>query len=150
MLVKMIVKMGKLKKLFLGKTEDTGIQLFRSTQSSQYSYLIDLVFYLLMVNLFHTPYLMARLISYMLGTTASYFFSVLWIFPSRNVSNRYLEYGGFAAVGLIGAAENIAIMVLFKEVFGLYHLYANVFASIIVFFFSFFLRKILLFKNKDK
>ena len=141
---------NRLKTLFLGKTIDTKVQLFRSSQSSQYSYFVDLGFYVLMVNVLSVPYLIARLISYTIGMTCSYFISVLWIFPSRNVSNRFAEYGGFAVIGLIGAVENIALMALFSEVFGLYHLYANILAGIIVFFFNFFVRKILLFRDSNK
>ena len=139
-----------IKKLYWGKTENTKLQLFRSTQSSQYSYLLDLGLYILMVNVLSVPYPIARFISYMIGTTMSYFLSVLWIFPSRNISNRFLEYGSFAAVGVLGAGENILLMAFFKEILGIYHLYANVLAGMIVFFFSFFVRKILLFRKTNK
>jgi putative flippase GtrA len=85
----------------------------------------------------------------MAGTTVSYVFSILWIFPTRNVSNRFFEYGGFAVVGIIGALENIALMAFLKEVVGLYHVHANIIAGLIVFFLNFFTRKILLFREKE-
>ena len=124
--------------------------MFRSTQSSQYSYLLDLGLYLVMVNILMVPYPIARFVSYMIGTTMSYFLSVWWIFPSRNISNRFLEYGSFAGVGVLGAGENVVLMAFFKEILGLYHLYANILAGVIVFFISFFVRKILLFRKTNK
>jgi putative flippase GtrA len=139
-----------LKKLYLGKTEDTKIQLFRSTQSSQYSYLFDLGFYLLLVNVFSVPYLLARFISYGLGTTVIYFFSIIWIFPSRNVSNQFLEYGSFMSVGIIGAAGNVLLLAFFTEIVGIYHLYGNIVSGMIIFSFNFFTRKFLLFRRRNK
>jgi len=141
---------GVIKKLYLGKTEDTKIQLYRSTQSSQYSYLLDLSTYILMVNFLSVPYPIARFVSYMIGTTMSYLLSVLWIFPTRNVSNRLLEYGGFAAIGAFGAGQNILLMVVLKELLGMNHIYANIIASIVIFFVSFSIRKVLLFRKSNK
>jgi putative flippase GtrA len=139
-----------IKGLYCGKTEDTKIQIYRSTQSSQYSYLLDLGLYILMVNVLFVPYPVARFISYMIGTTMSYILSILWIFPSRNVSNRLLEYGGFASIGVLGAGENILLMAFLKESFGMYHVHANIIASMAVFFVSFFIRKMLLFRKSYK
>lgn len=139
-----------IKKLYIGKTEDTKIQLYRSTQSSQYSYLIDLGIYWLMVESLFIPYPLARFLSYMTGTTLNYLLSILWIFPNRTIANRYLEYAGFAGVGFIGAGANIVLMILLKEFLGLYHLHANLIGGITVFFFLFIIRKILLFRKSDK
>lgn len=139
-----------IKKLYCGKTDNIKIQIFRSTQSSQFSYLLDLGFYLLMTNLLYISYPAARFFSYMAGTTISYILSIIWVFPSRNISNRFLEYGGFAVIGVVGAVENILLMIVFTNFFSLYHVYANIFAGIIVFFISFVSRKLLLFRKINK
>lgn len=140
---------NRLKQLFVEKTEDTRIQLFRSTQSSQYSYLFDLGIYLLLVEILSVPYLAARLVSYLAGTTMSYFLSILWIFPSRKVDNRWLEYGSFITIGLAGAVGNLGLMAILKEILGFHHIPANIAAGITVFFFSFTLRKIFLFSRRE-
>lgn len=141
---------SKLKFFFIDRTDDTKIQLFRSIQSSQFSYLVDLGFYMFMVEILFFPYLLSRLISYMIGTTVSYLLSVHWIFPTRTVENRWMEYGSFAGIGLLGAGANLLLMALFMEKLGFYHLYANIIAGLIVFILSFTLRKILLFTKRQK
>ncbi len=139
-----------MKNLFTGRTDNTYLQLFRSTQSSLIAFLADFVLYLLLSQILSVHYLIARVISYIFGMTISYFLSVKWIFKTRKVTNRFLEYGGFAAVGMIGAIENIALMVLFKEIAGFHHIFANISAGLIVFFFNFFGRKFLLFRKTNK
>lgn len=145
-----MISRERIKQLYLKKTDDLRIQLFRSTQGSVISYIFDLGSYLIFVNVLNIPYLLARFISYAIGTTVSYFFSILWIFPSRSVASKFLEYGSFLSVGIIGAAGNIVLLAIFTEVIGLYHVYGNVISGILVFFFNFFIRKILLFRKSIK
>ncbi len=133
------------------KTDDTGKQLYLSVLCSSIAFSSDFAFYYLLTEGIGTvPHLLARFISYSVGMTISYFLSVKFIFNSRNVPNRLIEYGGFVAVGMIGAAENIGLMAFFENIAGLNHLLANVIAGSIVFFFNFFGRKLLLFRKSRR
>ncbi len=133
---------------FAGRTDDIKKQLYLSVFCSIIAFSSDFAFYFLLTEgIGNLPHLLARFISYSAGMTISYFLSIKFIFNSRNVSNRLIEFSGFVAVGMIGAAENIGLMAFFERIVGLNHLLANIIAGSIVFFFNFFGRKLLLFRK---
>jgi putative flippase GtrA len=136
-----------IKELLIQKTDNTGIHLFRSMGSSGLAFLFDFLILILLVEIFHIYYITAAIAGFITGTTFLYFISVLWIFDSRRLKNRLLEYFLFMFVGLIGGFLNIVFFWIITEKIGFYYMFSRIFAATIIFIFNFTSRKIILFSK---
>lgn len=136
-----------LEKIFIGKTDSTLIHFLRSIASGSISSILDLFTLIILVEIFNFNYLAGGVIGLIFGTTLNYFISVKWIFNSRNVENKQLEYIIFIFLGLIGGILNIAFLWFLTDKVGIYYIISRIAAASIVFIFNFLARKIILFKK---
>lgn len=56
------------------------------------------------------PYLAANAAAFALGAAFAYLGSVRWVFARRRLSDRGLEFGLFAAIGIVGLLVNEAVL----------------------------------------
>ena len=136
-----------LKEVFINKTENSGIHLIRGIGSSGIAFIVDFLILILLVEIFHIHYIAGAIAGFIAGTTLLYFISVSWIFISRRVDNRLLEYILFIFLGIIGGILNILLLWIFTEKAGIYYMISRLMAAGMVFLFNFLSRKIILFSK---
>ena len=136
-----------LKEIFIYKTDNPQIHLIRAIGSSGLAFLVDFLILILLVEIFHIHYITGATAGFIAGTTLLYYLSVLWIFISRRIDNRFLEYSLFLFVGIIGGILNILLLWIFTEKADIYYMVSRMMAACLVFMFNFLSRKLILFSK---
>lgn len=134
--------------LFSSKTENTLIQLFRYFFVGGFAFVVDYGSLFILTEYCGVNYLTSAAIAFILGLLVNYLISILWVFGKRTVTNRWVEFLIFAVIGLIGLVLNEAIIYFGSEILGLHYMFSKLCSTAIVFFWNFFARKIILYKNK--
>ena len=136
-------------KLFKEETDNTLIQLFRYGFVGGAAFLVDYVVLVLLTEVFGMHYLLSATISFILGLVTNYLLSVVWVFNKRTLGNRWAEFAVFAIIGVIGLGLNALIMYVCTDKLGIHYMISKIISTVIVFFWNFFARKIILFKAKS-
>ncbi|MCK5672958.1 MAG: GtrA family protein [Spirochaetales bacterium] len=134
-----------LKKIIIGKTDNSKIHLLRSIFSSGIAFAADFLILILLVEKFHLHYIISGTAGFLTGTTLLYFISVSWIFSSRRIQRKSLEYALFIFLGIIGGILNILFLWVFTDKFAVYYMVSRMIAATLVFFFNYLSRKLLIF-----
>jgi len=135
--------------IFKEKTDNTLLQLFRYTFVGGFAFIIDFVTLYTLTEFVKIHYLISAGIAFIFGLTVNYFFSVKWVFNNRVMKNRSLEFLLFTLIGLVGLGLNELFLWILTDFFLIYYLFSKIITTIIVYFWNFFARKIILF-NKQK
>lgn len=124
------------------------IQLLRYLVSGGVAFLVDTGLLALLTETFGEKHLLLWTgISFGVGLLVTYLFSIKWVFDRRNVRRRTVEFAVFAAIGVSGLLLTELFMWLFARRLGLFYLLAKVITTVIVFFWNFAAKKLLLFRN---
>ena len=126
------------------------IQLFRYLIAGGTAFAVDFTLLWFCTEKIGINYLVSTVIGYFFGLTVSYLMSVLWVFDQRRTRNVALEMGGFTLIGLIGVGLTSLLMWLLTEKWGLYYLLSKIATTVIVFFWNFFAKKVILFTGIAK
>jgi putative flippase GtrA len=133
--------------LFRGKTDNTFFQLIRYTFVGGLAFLIDFGTLYTLTEFFHFHYLLSAGIAFLLGLLTNYFISTRWVFTSRSVKNKKLEFLIFAVIGLVGLGLNELFIWIFTSLLSIYYLLSKILTAILVYLWNFFVRKMILFKK---
>lgn len=136
-------------KLFKDETENTLIQLIRYGFVGGAAFLVDYGVLVLLTEVFGMHYLLSATISFILGLITNYLLSVVWVFNNRTLGNRWAEFAVFAIIGVIGLGLNALIMYVCTDKMGIHYMISKIISTVIVFFWNFFARKVILFKAKS-
>ncbi len=136
-------------KLFIEKSNSTAIHFVRSIASGSASSLLDFITLILLVEVFNFHYLTGGIFGLILGTTVNYFISVFWIFNSRRVDSKKIEYIIFIFLGLIGGILNILLFWFLTDSLEIFYMLSRIIAAALVFIFNFLARKVILFSKKQ-
>jgi putative flippase GtrA len=151
-----------LHRLLLVKTDNTLIQFFRYGIVGAVTFFIDMgiLYSLTLSPVFVRYYILAVTISSGTALLCTYVLSVLWVFKKRNMTNLRFEFIIFCVIGIVGLLLNYLLVwflteVLLKSVFvvdvkRIRILIAKPVTTVIVFFWNFFLRKLILFGGKPR
>jgi putative flippase GtrA len=142
------VFLGKIRYIFIGETNSTLLQLFRYTFVGGAAFIADFGTLYILTEYFKIHYLVSAAISFILGLLINYFLSVKWVFNSRAMKNRTLEFLLFTLIGVIGLGLNELFLWILTDVLLIYYLLSKIFTTIIVYFWNFFARKFLLFRKQ--
>ena len=135
-----------LKIVFVDKTNNTLIQLFRYLFVGGVAFIADISTLALLTEKFAVHYLLSAGVAFLVGLTVNYLISIYWIFPKSSLSNRSAEFAVFAAVGVIGLGLNEAAMWIFTDTLSFHYMASKVISTAVVFFWNFIARKILLYR----
>ncbi len=147
---------------------NTLYQMFLFALAGAVATVVDWVFYYIFLHIFTFKYgyMPASCIGFIFGVLVSYYISIKWIFTARNIKNRKLELFIFFIIGIIGLALTQLFMYLFNEInpfkeitqmlsnllsplFVLAHEWSSrIIVTVIVFFWNFFARKVIIFNDK--
>jgi len=128
------------------KTEKTSIQLFRYFFVGGAAFLIDFSSLYILTDFFGIYYLSSAAIAFIMGLLTNYILSISWVFNKRTYDNIISEFTLFTILAIIGLTLNEVLLWEFTNNLNIYYLYSKVLATGIIFFFNFFIRKIILFQ----
>ncbi|MDR3665986.1 MAG: GtrA family protein [Ignavibacteriaceae bacterium] len=141
--------MAKIISVFKGKTDNTLLQLFRYSFVGGFAFLIDFGTLFILTEYCHLYYLVSAGLAFILGLMVNYFLSLKWVFNSRTIGNRWLEFLFFSAIGLIGLGLNELFLWILTDFLAIYYLISKIITTFIVYFWNFFARKMMLFNKKN-
>lgn len=133
--------------LFREKTDNTFLQLIRYTIVGGFAFLIDFGTLYILTEFAHLHYLLSAGIAFILGLLTNYFLSIRWVFDTRIVRDKKLEFIIFAVIGLIGLGLNELFLWIFTDLLDIYYLGSKVLTAILVYLWNFFARKRILFRK---
>ena len=134
-------------KIIIKKTNNGFIQFVRYGLVSVIALAVDFGGMVLLVELFSIHYLVAATVSFISGLAVNYLLSRAWVFTERKYESRVKEFIIFTSIGIVGLLLNNSIMWLAVERIGIYYIFSKIIATILVFFWNFGLRKMLVFKE---
>ena len=134
-------------KIIIKKTNNGFIQFVRYGLVSVIALAVDFGCMVLLVELFSMHYLVAATVSFISGLVVNYLLSRAWVFTERKYESRVKEFIIFTGIGIVGLLLNNSIMWLAVERIGIYYIFSKIIATILVFFWNFGLRKMLVFKQ---
>jgi putative flippase GtrA len=127
-------------------TQSTLVQFFRYTVVGGVAFVVDFGLLYAFTHYGGVYYLTSATLAFVVGLVINYTFSVRWVFSRRAVSNRWVEFGLFALVGVLGLGLNDLSMWLLTSVAGFYYLYSKLMTTALVFVWNFAVRKVSLFR----
>jgi putative flippase GtrA len=139
----------KILSVFKGNTNNIVLQLIRYGFVGSFAFLVDFGTLAFLTEFFHIHYLVSAGIAFILGLIINYYLSVKWVFNSRAMENRWLEFLLFSLIGLVGLGLNELFLWLLTDIMFIYYLLSKIITTFIVLFWNFFARKVVLF-NKQK
>lgn len=132
-----------IKQLFIGKTEDSRIQIVRNVIVESIRLGVNtLVLFLMNEYLLGQDYLEVNtLVASMLSGLLNFALCTIWVFHKRQRNGNIMRFIVFTLIGAVGLALNVGITSLLTKIFGIYYIYSNLIAQVIVFVFNFIMRK---------
>lgn len=135
------------RELFISRTSETRILLFRYFFVASAAFAVDFGSLIILKEIFNFNYLVAATLSFCLGVIVNFYLSTRWIFLDPKFSKKQYEFTGVALVALVGLLLNDLILWFLTSQVGLYYIYSKLFATGVIFFWNFFVRKKLLYTD---
>ena len=143
-----LLKKGNIKGLLLEPTEDSFLQFFRYIFVGGASFVTDYVL-LYIITEIGVNYLVSGVISFIAGLCVNYALTKLLVFSKKTTgAEKAKEFSVFAIIAVLGLFLTELLMWLFTEKLSWYYMISKAIAAIIVLFWNFFMKKILLYKKK--
>jgi len=111
---------------------------------------VDVGMLWLLVEQAGVHYLLAATIAFLAGTAVVYGLSVSAIFRHRRVQDRRVEFGAFAAIGVLGLLVNLTVLKIAVDGLGAHYLIGKLASIFFTFSLNFGLRRTLLFSAPSK
>jgi len=138
------------KAIFIEKTDDTFLQLFRYLFVGGVSFVVDSAA-LYVITEMGVHYLVSGALAFVLGLCANFALSKLLVFSQRNKGKEKVkEIFGFVLITVTGLGITELLMWLFTEKLSLYYMLSKIIAAVIVLFWNFIMKKTVLYKQKDQ
>lgn len=131
--------------ILVGKTDSTLLQLFRYTFVGGFAFVVDFALLYVLTDHFRVYYLTSAALSFTAGLIVNYVLSKLWVFNKSSFKNRWVEFLIFAIIGIVGLFFTEILMWLFTSVLSIYYILSKIITTMIVYFWNFFARKIIIF-----
>ncbi len=156
------IKIIDFKKLLSEKTDKVIIQFIRYFMAGSLAYIFDFGSLILLTFLpfFKTYYILAASLSFIIGLVTNYFFSIRWVFKTRNIKNTKVEFILFAVIGSVGLILNGFFIWLFTDyIFEKYYfiddkqvriLLSKIISAFFVYIWNFTAKKSFLFRDNPK
>jgi putative flippase GtrA len=152
-----------LKDWFWGPAKNTFVEFFRSLFVGGVAFVVDAGILVVLKETGLLSATAASIVSFVFGLIVNYLLSVYWVFKQSNVDSASKRFLIFAVCGVIGMAMNSGIIWVFDVPLasaaspgGLispdrYYMVGKIVSTVVVFFWNFFSRKLLLFRgDKEK
>ena len=127
-------------KLFIEKTNDIKIQLFRYLFVGGFAAVVNIGALYIFTEVFSLYYLISNVLGFILGLITNYLLSKWLVFAKESQVNKALEFFIYALIGVVGLGFDTLFMWLFTSA-GLYYMISKVISTVLVFIWNFFARK---------
>ncbi len=127
-------------KLFIEKTNDIKIQLFRYLFVGGFAAVVNIGALYIFTEVFNLYYLISNVLGFILGLITNYLLSKWLVFAKESQVNKALEFFIYALIGVVGLGFDTLFMWLFTSA-GLYYMISKVISTVLVFIWNFFARK---------
>ncbi|MFC1656451.1 GtrA family protein [Patescibacteria group bacterium] len=107
---------------------------------------LDFLFLYVLVEYFHLFYMCSAIISIVIIFTMSYLLNKYWTFNNQE-KNHLQQLTKYTSIHLIAWIINLAILTILVEIFGMWYLFAKVFATAVAFLWNYFFTKNWVFKK---
>jgi len=105
----------------------------------------DVLILYALTDFLHIYYLLSATISYSFGILINFYGQKKYTFKDRS-KKLFKQFLSFTIISLIGLILNIGVLKLFVDAFGIWYIYAKIISIAIVFFWNFFINKIITFR----
>ncbi|MBQ9213726.1 MAG: GtrA family protein [Bacteroidales bacterium] len=150
-----------LKEIFVGKTENSAIQLIRNVIVEATRIAINmLILWLMYYVIFgqtdsidektYTYTTISTVVASMGSGIVNFIFSTIWVFHKKQKNGNILRFVVFTLIGAVGLGLNTLITVVLKDNCGINLFLSNIVAQIVVFFFNFFMRKYIVYTKMSE
>ncbi len=127
-------------KLFIEKTNDIKIQLFRYLFVGGFAAVVNIGALYIFTEVFNLYYLISNVLGFILGLITNYLLSKWLVFAKESQVNKALEFFIYALIGVVGLGFDTLFMWLFTSA-GLYYMISKIISTVLVFIWNFFARK---------
>jgi len=134
--------------LLVARTDSALTQAFRYIFVGAVATVADIYCLHTLIARAHVPYLESAAVAFVVGLIVNYALSIRWVFASRTMGNRTVEFAVFGAIGLAGLGLTELVMWTSVEKLGLGVMLAKLLAVVVVFAWNFGLRRALLFRER--
>lgn len=114
------------------------------------AFIVDYGLLILFTEHFEIHYLISSSLAFCVSILVSYFGSIGWVFHNPDTGNKFRDVAVFFLIGLAGLGLTNLVLWSLTDLAGLHYLVSKIVATIIVFFWNFFARKIFLDKVVKK
>ena len=134
-------------KIFIKKSSNTFVQAFRYVFAGSAGFAVDFLILFILTHYFNLYYLLSAAIGFIAGVFLTYIISIYWVFQIKSHRSRVGEFIIFILIGLAGLGITVVFLWVFTEKTHINYLLSKILSTIIVYFWNFFARKRLLFKD---
>ena len=146
-----------LKKLFIGKAENTFYELCRAIIVGGVAFLVDMLLLIILKEIGNASTFLSATLSFVIGTLVNYLLSTYWAYNSTNINNGAVRLAIFTAISAVGLFLNNLIILYFDKHITIggqlgklipAYVVGKVVATVIVFFWNFTARKVFIYRKK--
>ena len=146
LLLKKTPRAGELARTALHPARSTRAQFLRYLVVGGIAFAVDFACLFLMTDFLGIHYLTSTTAAFVAGLAVNYVLSILWVFDTRRVASRAVEFGLFAAVGILGVGLNDLVMWVLTDLVAFHYLVSKLASTGVVLLWNFGVRKALLFR----
>ena len=136
-----------IKKLFWAATDSTSLQMFRYLFVGGISFIADYAVLFLLKEFGSLHYLLAAALAFGAGIAVNFILTKLLVFQVI-MQNKFYERSIFTLICLAGLLYTEGIMFALTDLFGVHYLFSKIAATVIVFFWNFFAKKLILYRGR--
>lgn len=136
-----------IKRLFWAATDSTSMQMFRYLFVGGVSFVADYTVLFLLKEFCALHYLLAAALAFCAGIIINFILTKLLVFQVV-MQNKIRERTIFALICLAGLLYTEGIMFILTDLLGAHYLISKIAATVIVFFWNFFAKKLILYRGR--
>ena len=136
-----------IKRLFWAATDSTALQIFRYLFVGGISFVADYTVLFLLKEFCAFHYLLAAGLAFCTGIIINFIFTKLLVFQVVK-QNKLRERTIFVLICLAGLLYTEGIMFILTDLLGTHYLISKIVATVIVFFWNFFAKKLILYRGR--
>lgn len=122
-------------------------QLLRYALAGGIAFFCDFFVMYTLVYILSCHYLLGAAAGFICGTVVNYWLSIKWVFCYRTHQSSYKEFISFTMIGVVGLCLTELLVWLFTSRGGVYPMFSKCLATVIVFFWNYFARSVILFRK---
>lgn len=143
-----LLKRFDLKGIFLTPTKNGFLQFFRYLFVGGIATVVDWGVLFALTEVFKLHHLISAVFAFVAGLAANFTLSKLLVFSANEAkAGAWVEFMGYALIGIIGLGITELILLLFTDCLSLHYMISKAIATVVVLVWNYLARKLLLYKQ---